>query len=681
MSEGFAQEFTRSAARAAVVSPTIGLLQIADHALGTNAAKSAEKFFDDNGLAQGKPVAFGSADWHARTIGSAVGMLLPFAATETCIGKLGVESGRATTGVAMGLLLTPTEDGKDFWKERVSSAAESGITLGTLSATGTALSRIPLLRSPIVSGALSGIPAGLVGSEIQALRNGDALPSGKQVLESVYGMSVVGTAFGAKDHLMKPMAPPSGLPHILDTTTEPLALPDTSTSARADVSTNAGAALPPKADTSTNARADVSTNVGAALLRRPQGIHKTGSEYIALNSWSPPEAVREAQMYERHTTSEFVPGLDLRQRFPSLDGVRNTDVAIIGGGFGGMFLANHLSPNVDTVLLEGRRLGGGTSSKPAAMITRVPDIEYTPIFDRYGEQEFSRIVRDMIDAHGEIMVAAKNLDTDLNQHTSAKISYTANDADLKTEFDLIHRHDPDTALVHGSDASAIFAPAKSAMVFGGEGSLNPRKFVMELARDANSPIFEDSPVLGIKIGGPGNPVEIHTNHGIVRANKLVFATGGVVAPFDYLHKYMDPEQCFIGTARVQGYPVRGNVFDNLDPDFNYFRMLEENKLLFGGGARFLNEESALFEQPQLQKSLESLFPGAHLERQWNGTIFSTVTDGLPIMEQHPQYPQLYSITGLGGIGLVNSALTARSFKSMLANPSTDNFYDSRRLRD
>src|ERR1700722_6471144 len=67
-----AEDFVRSIAYSAVQEPISGLTQIADGLLNTNLLPKVQF------IAKAEAAPFGSLDWHAQQVGSAVGMLLPF---------------------------------------------------------------------------------------------------------------------------------------------------------------------------------------------------------------------------------------------------------------------------------------------------------------------------------------------------------------------------------------------------------------------------------------------------------------------------------------------------------------------------------------------------------------------------------------------------------------------------
>jgi len=598
MKNDICTEFARSAVDAAVVEPTVALLQIADRVAGTKSAESFKSFAHEHGATADQNTEFGSVHWHANALGSAIGSLLPFIASRRLVAKLGVPSAEpALTGMVMGAVLTPSHSDQSFFADRMWSGAESAAGLAVLSASPA------LFRNRLFAGATMALPAALVSTEIEAVRKGQALPTTEDLGKSLYSNALI----------------------------------------------------------------------GAVMAPRPTA---------KLDSWSPPREVQKAQAFERITPSEYstMTQLDLRKRFPTLVGERKADVVVIGGGMGGMMVAHDLRyAGADVLMLEAGKIGGATSSKPAAMVTRATDLEAGAVQTAHGDKLFAQVVQDYRAAHKHVMNVARQIDCDLLEHESAKVSYTANAPGIKEEFDLLHKYDPDLEYLSGARAREIFSPVETAYVLKGEGSLNPRKFMLNLAHKAAMPIFEDSHVRSIKIEGRNGNVVLETDHGRIRANKVVFATGGLAAPFEYLYPRLDPVQCFIGTARDVNANVRGNVFDDLSPDFNYYRMLSDGRLLFGGAGRFLGEgDTAQLNEPRLQESLRKLFPSAQFDRTWTGTIFSTKVDGLPFAEQHPRYPQLMVVTGLGGIGLVNSAVTSRAIQSILQTGSPT-FYSSERF--
>lgn len=229
-----------SALYTAVQEPISGITQIVDEVAGTKLLPKVQ-FLDAPVAAQ-----FGTADWHAQTVGSAVGMLLPFmlvgkgvkSALGTSAESASLMSSRAAfgmsikeaglTGFAYDALLRPTDPNHTgglggFLMDRGAhglvgagtfmTLTGSALGLRSLGGSAAAIERsalVPLLKNPIVNGVLAGVPAGLVNAEGMSLVNNGKLASATELGQSVYGMSVIGGGFGAVHSFTAPRE--GGLP-------------------------------------------------------------------------------------------------------------------------------------------------------------------------------------------------------------------------------------------------------------------------------------------------------------------------------------------------------------------------------------------------------------------------------------------------------------------------------------
>ncbi len=215
-----------SALYTAMQEPISGVTQIVDEFAGTKYLPKVQFI--------GSPVQakFGTADWHAQQVGSAVGMLLPFMLVGKGVrGVIGTSAEEASlmsrkaafgmsvkeaglTGFAYDAFLRPSDTTKSnagigqFLLDRGTQGAVGAGTFMTLTGASVGLSRfagsaaiersalLPLLKNPIASGVLSGIPAGLFSAEASSLTKTGHLASRTELGQAVYGMSVVGGGFG-----------------------------------------------------------------------------------------------------------------------------------------------------------------------------------------------------------------------------------------------------------------------------------------------------------------------------------------------------------------------------------------------------------------------------------------------------------------------------------------------------
>src|SRR5437016_2077461 len=80
----------RATAYAALESPALAVAQVIDHYSDGKAIDAVRDCFHQWGVEAPMPSEFGSKQWFADAVGSAVGMLLPFRAVKFGIGKTGL---------------------------------------------------------------------------------------------------------------------------------------------------------------------------------------------------------------------------------------------------------------------------------------------------------------------------------------------------------------------------------------------------------------------------------------------------------------------------------------------------------------------------------------------------------------------------------------------------------------
>jgi glycine/D-amino acid oxidase-like deaminating enzyme len=180
------------------------------------------------------------------------------------------------------------------------------------------------------------------------------------------------------------------------------------------------------------------------------------------------------------------------------------------------------------------------------------------------------------------------------------------------------------------------------------------------------------------------------NGGRIEANRVVFATGTGKSMFRDLDHCVEGAQCFAGIAETKE-PVKllGNAFDtdgavrdangvihNRDTEgaYNYFRKPADDLavphsegshlLLFGGADKMLPHTEATKTTAELEQQLHTLFPGSKMLHQWTGLLEES-KDGMPIITQHSELPQVYGIRGVGGSGIDSSQFVADELAKIL----------------
>lgn len=367
--------------------------------------------------------------------------------------------------------------------------------------------------------------------------------------------------------------------------------------------------------------------------------------------------------------------------FPEVAGTISTDTLVVGGGMNGLSIAETFAAHgIKTTLVDAGTLGSLTSARGTGIATRAGDAT-TELVETLGPKTFEEYATGMWNAKNGVIDRASKFgdDIDFRRADSHQISYDAGAVDdwMLKEYDGFRPFDKELSFATGDEASSIFEHAKAVMTFRNEAHFNPRKYVGEMARNANYNIFENSEVYAFELGKAGQAVTALTrNGGRIEANNVIFATGTGGHFLPHLDKYVEPVQCFAALVKTRG-PVKlnGSFFDDVGPElapnglirnrsgegpFTYFREFPSpngDHILFGGADKMLSEVPATRTAALVRKQLEMLFPGSKIEREWNG-LLDEGRYGLSIIDSHRYIPQLIGTRATGGSGLVTSQMNA-----------------------
>jgi hypothetical protein len=213
-------DFARNLAYSAIQNPITGISQIADKAIGSNLAKTSQL------LEKSDNASFGSIDWHAQQVATAVGSLVPFMAclavtknisravqAEEMALSFGLGSASATAsvfragemavaGFGQAAILEPNQHQDRMFQERLTQGVVSGVTMGSMHALSNKLSeftgaaeRNASIFNKIGTTALAGAGGGFVGIGAHDVITGERT-SGSDGLKSIYQAAFSGAILG-----------------------------------------------------------------------------------------------------------------------------------------------------------------------------------------------------------------------------------------------------------------------------------------------------------------------------------------------------------------------------------------------------------------------------------------------------------------------------------------------------
>ncbi len=345
------------------------------------------------------------------------------------------------------------------------------------------------------------------------------------------------------------------------------------------------------------------------------------------------------------------------KNFPALSKDISADVAVVGGGIVGVFTAYLLAKKgFSVVLLEKKQLCSGDTAYSTGFLTRIPDTNLSALEKKYGKTFLRRLLFSTARAQEVFIeiIMKENIECDFAPCELYYCSYSSTDRFLKKEWEAVREADSSAKLV-----SEQIGKIRQAIVFSGEGRLNPRAFTLSLAQKTGKglSIHENSEVLSLE--DLGHTVLLKTEKGSVRAKKAIFATGLPPAFLGDFSQLLTPKITFVLTAKYSQLPIPDNTFVDTFQPYYYYRRLDSKTLILGGADRTVGAKTEGDPHETLQQFLEDYLPGEfEIQKKWSGSLFETV-DGLPYISPHPAFKdKVFLATGFGGNGLVFSAASA-----------------------
>ena len=364
----------------------------------------------------------------------------------------------------------------------------------------------------------------------------------------------------------------------------------------------------------------------------------------------PPASVIEHSLARTDHRVFWLDDLPARPARPALSGDHVADLAIVGGGYTGLWtavLAKRRAPDARVVLVEGRTVGWAASGRNGGFceaslthgrengLARWP--EELDTLDRLGLENLDAIESDLsswgADAEfervGALAVAVEPHEVEW-LHELAAEARARGDESVR----LLDQHETRAAVASPTYLGSVWETRTNALV-------HPGKLASELARIAEElgvEIFEHSPVRRVDTPGSTGAVAVETDQGRVLARHAVLATNVfpallkrnrlmTVPVYDYV---LMTEPLTAEQLASIGWHGRQGISDMAN-QFHYYRMTRDGRILFGGydavyhyGGRVrasYEDRRASFEK--LAAHFFTTFPqleGVRFSHRWAGAI-------------------------------------------------------------
>ena len=375
----------------------------------------------------------------------------------------------------------------------------------------------------------------------------------------------------------------------------------------------------------------------------------------------------------------------------ALDCDHDVDLAIVGGGFTGLWaalLALEEDPGRDVVVLEGARLAWAATGRNGGFcssslthgvgngLARWP--KEMPLLQRLGAANLDAI---------EATIRERGIDCDFERTGELDVAVEA--------WQLEHlRGLAETLRGLGEEAELLSAAQTRALVRSptylaglldrrGVAMLNPALLAWGLAdaiEGAGGRIHEATRVMAL--GSAGERVALSTATGTVRARQVVLATNVFPSPLRRARAYVVPvwdhmiatEPLSPSQREALGWKGRSGVGDSGN-QFHYYRLTADNRLVFGGYDALYYYGSDLSPRRQRRPETEQMlyrhmlatFPGlkgVRITHTWGGAIDTSTR--FSASWQRACGGKVASVLGYTGLGVGASRFGAQVCLDLLA---------------
>jgi len=372
-----------------------------------------------------------------------------------------------------------------------------------------------------------------------------------------------------------------------------------------------------------------------------------------------------------------------------LQGTDECDVAIVGGGYAGLWTALRIkerAPETRITILEADFCGSGASGRNGGQVHSW-FAEIDVLRDLVGGDDALMLCRATSDAIEELKSLQESGAIDMDLRLDGWLwtaSSTAQEGAWSKAYDLCralgeeHFRSLDRIdILQRTGSEASYA----GIVEDKAGTVQPAKLAIglrHLARSKGIVIHEHSPVVEIM---PGQPTRLRTTQGLMSAKKVVLAANAWLATIPELRPYLYVVSSqIIATAPTSdlleeiGWADGASICD-AQHHVLYYQRTSSGRIIFGrgtGGISYQNHINASFNRSGDNgfdniREMHRVYPplrNVAVQYDWSGPIDCTAQH-LPVFGHLRDHPDIFYAVGFNGTGIAQAPVAGSIMASLV----------------
>ena len=378
--------------------------------------------------------------------------------------------------------------------------------------------------------------------------------------------------------------------------------------------------------------------------------------------------------------------------YPSLKETVECEVLVIGGGITGSLIAHQMvKDGYETVLIDRREIGNGSTSATTSMLQYEIDVPLYELIDQIGEEGAVKAYKACSKSIDDLDKITQELNSEAGFERKESLYYASKKKDvswLKKEFEarknagfnikwiekeeILERYEFENTFggILSSQGASVdaFHLAHELLAFNSKKGLR---------------VYDKTEMDSVEVKKGFNLVTTKTGQKI-KAQKIIYAIGYESAHL-IKEKFVDLKSTFAMVSEIDekgSEKLNNTLFWNTSDPYLYMRTTSDGRVLIGGGDedfRDPEKRDAMIDkkEKEILRDLKDLLPNYHFytDFTWAGT-FGETKDGLPYISEHKDFPNSYFVLGFGGNGITFSVTgmeMASAFMKNKNHPLTEYF--------